>query len=130
MTADHGRSFLFFCGLIDIFGGPIAHRLLPRRICHTAALALERSYADLVALVSSCRGLQKQPVGIAVGLSRADTAGRWLLGLASRAAVCHSLDPFALGISSYGDYVSQGALHGFKSGGCGRGRSSSMGHGA
>ncbi|WP_434082220.1 hypothetical protein [Escherichia coli] len=30
------------------------------------------------------------------------------------AAVCHSLDPFCARISSYGDYVSQGALHGLK----------------
>ncbi|MGK6595563.1 hypothetical protein ACEVHA_027415 [Klebsiella pneumoniae] len=30
------------------------------------------------------------------------------------AAVCRNAILFALGISSYGDYVSQGALHGLK----------------
>ncbi len=63
--------------------------------------------------VSSCRAC-KQPCRhsgrtVSGWIQRGAGCLGWL-----HAAVCHSLDPFALGISSYGDYVSQGALHGLK----------------
>ncbi|MCW6990047.1 chromate transporter [Escherichia coli] len=67
----------------------------------------------MVALCQFLPGPASSQVGIAVGLSRAGYSGA-LAAWAGFAAVCHSLDPFALGISSYGDYVSQGALHGLK----------------
>ncbi|WP_252146631.1 chromate transporter [Escherichia coli] len=107
--------FLIFLRLgLTSFGGPIAHLGYFRAEFVTRRRWLsERSYADLVALCQFLPGPASSQVGIAVGLSRLDTAGRWLLGWL-HAAVCHSLDPFALGISSYGDYVSQGALHGLK----------------
>ncbi len=63
--------------------------------------------------VSSCRGLQAASRHSGRTVSGWIQRGAGCLGWL-HAAVCHSLDPFALGISSYGDYVSQGALHGLK----------------
>lgn len=63
--------------------------------------------------VSSCQGLQAASRHSGRTVSGWIQRGAGCLGWL-HAAVCHSLDPFALGISSYGDYVSQGALHGLK----------------
>ncbi len=56
----------------------------------------------------------KQPVGIAVGLSRAGYSGALAAWAGFTLPSAIALILFALGISSYGDYVSQGALHGLK----------------
>lgn len=63
--------------------------------------------------VSSCQGLQAA-VGIAVGLSRAGYSGALAAWAGFTLPSAIALILFALGISSYGDYVSQGALHGLK----------------
>ncbi|WP_433685999.1 chromate transporter [Klebsiella pneumoniae] len=108
-----GLSY-FPAAWIDIFfGGPIAHLGYFRAefVVHGGAGSPNGAIADLVALCQFLPGLQAA-VGIAVGLSRAGYSGALAAGFT---LVCHSADPlFALGISSYGDYVSQGALHGLK----------------
>lgn len=68
--------FLIFLRLgLTSFGGPIAHLGYFRAEFVLAALALERSYADLVALCQFLPGPASSQVGIAVGLSRAGYSG-------------------------------------------------------
>ncbi|WP_124042612.1 chromate transporter [Klebsiella pneumoniae] len=107
--------FLIFLRLgLTSFGGPIAHLGYFRAEFVTRRRWLsERSYADLVALCRSCRGLQ------AAGRHSGRTVSGWIqralaawAGFTLPSAIALIL--FALGISSYGDYVSQGALHGLK----------------
>lgn len=74
----------------------------------------ERSYADLVALCQFLPGPASSQVGIAVGLSRAGYSGALAAWAGFTLPSAIALILFALGISSYGDYVSQGALHGLK----------------
>ena len=108
--------FLIFLHLgLTSFGGPIAHlgyfrdEFVTRRGWLT-----ERSYADLVVLCQFLPGPASSQVGMALGLSRAGYSGAlaaWA-GFTLPSAIVLVL--FALGISSYGDAVSPGALHGLK----------------
>ena len=59
-------------------------------------------------------GPASSQVGIAVGLSRAGYSGALAAWAGFTLPSAIALILFALGISSYGDYVSQGALHGLK----------------
>ncbi|CAM4032016.1 chromate efflux transporter [Bordetella muralis] len=108
--------FLIFLRLgLTSFGGPIAHlgyfrdEFVTRRQWLT-----ERSYADLVALCQFLPGPASSQVGLAIGLSRAGYTGAlaaWA-GFTLPSAIVLIL--FALGISSYGDVVPSGVLHGLK----------------
>ena len=98
--------FLIFLRLgLTSFGGPIAH---------LGYFRAELSYADLVALCQFLPGPASSQVGIAVGLSRAGYSGALAAWAGFTLPSAIALILFALGISSYGDYVSQGALHGLK----------------
>ncbi|CAM4007000.1 Chromate transporter [Bordetella tumbae] len=117
-TNDHSpwTVFLIFLRLgLTSFGGPIAHlgyfrdEFVTRRQWLT-----ERSYADLVALCQFLPGPASSQVGLAIGLSRAGYTGAlaaWA-GFTLPSAIVLIL--FALGISSYGDVVPSGVLHGLK----------------
>ncbi|WP_024548439.1 chromate efflux transporter [Siccibacter turicensis] len=108
--------FLIFLRLgLTSFGGPIAHlgyfrdEFVTRRQWLT-----ERSYADLVALCQFLPGPASSQVGIALGLSRSGYTGAlaaWA-GFTMPSAVALIL--FALGITSYGDAIPTGVLHGLK----------------
>ncbi len=108
--------FLIFLRLgLTSFGGPIAHLGYFRAEFVTRRRWLsERSYADLVALCQFLPGPASSQVGIAVGLSRAGYSGALAAWAGFTLPSAIALILFALGISSYGDYVSQGALHGLK----------------
>jgi chromate transporter len=108
--------FLIFLRLgLTSFGGPIAHlgyfrdEFVTRRRWLT-----ERSYADLVVLCQFLPGPASSQVGMALGLSRSAYAGAlaaWV-GFTLPSAIVLIL--FALGISSHGDALAPGALHGLK----------------
>ncbi|WP_372843906.1 chromate efflux transporter [Psychrobacter sp.] len=108
--------FLIFLRLgLTSFGGPVAHlgyfrdEFVIRRKWLT-----ENSYADLIALCQFLPGPASSQVGIAIGLSQAGYTGAlaaWT-GFTLPSAIVLIL--FALGISSYGDIIPLGVLHGLK----------------
>lgn len=122
MTSTHpdDRSvwsvFLIFLRLgLTSFGGPIAHlgyfrdEFVTRRHWLT-----ERSYADLVALCQFLPGPASSQVGMALGLSRSGYAGALAAWAGFTLPSAIALILFALGMSSYGDAIAPGALHGLK----------------
>ena len=108
--------FLIFLRLgLTSFGGPVAHlgyfrdEFVIRRKWLT-----ENSYADLIALCQFLPGPASSQVGIAIGLYRAGYAGAlaaWT-GFTLPSAIVLML--FAIGISSYGDIIPLGVMHGLK----------------
>ena len=108
--------FVLFLKLgLTSFGGPIAHLgyfhnefVLRRRWLS------EHNYADLVALCQFLPGPSSSQVGIALGLSRAGYAGALAAWVGFTLPSAAALILFALGISSYGNIVSPGVLHGLK----------------
>jgi len=108
--------FLIFLRLgLTSFGGPIAHlgyfrdEFVTRRQWLT-----ERSYADLVALCQFLPGPASSQVGIALGLSRSGYAGALAAWAGFTLPSAIALILFALGITSYGDAMPSGVLHGLK----------------
>lgn len=108
--------FLIFLRLgLSSFGGPIAHlgyfrdEFVTRRRWLT-----ERSYADLVALCQFLPGPASSQLGIAIGLSRSGYAGALAAWAGFTLPSALALILFAVGIASYGDAMSSGALHGLK----------------
>ena len=108
--------FLIFLRLgLTSFGGPIAHLGYFRDEFVTRRRWLsERSYADLVALCQFLPGPASSQVGMALGLSRSGYAGALAAWAGFTLPSALALIGFALGISSYGDALSPGALHGLK----------------
>lgn len=108
--------FLIFLRLgLTSFGGPVAHLGYFRsEFVDRRAWLSERAYADVVALCQFLPGPASSQVGIALGLSRAGYAGAlaaWA-GFTLPSAVL--LIAFALGLTSWGDGVPAGVLHGCK----------------
>lgn len=108
--------FLIFLRLgLTSFGGPIAHlgyfrdEFVTRRQWLT-----ERSYADLVALCQFLPGPASSQVGIALGLSRSGYAGALAAWVGFTLPSAIALILFAQGITSYGDAMPSGVLHGLK----------------
>ncbi|SFD31298.1 chromate efflux transporter [Pragia fontium] len=108
--------FLVFLRLgLTSFGGPIAHLgYFHAEFVIRRRWLSERSYADLVAFCQFLPGPASSQVGIALGLSRAGYCGALAAWAGFTLPSAIALILFALGLSSYGDYVSQGALHGLK----------------
>lgn len=108
--------FLIFLRLgLTSFGGPIAHLGYFRDEFVTKRKWLsERSYADLVALCQFLPGPASSQVGMALGLSRSGYAGALAAWAGFTLPSAIALILFALGISSYGDAIALGALHGLK----------------
>ena len=108
--------FLVFLRLgLTSFGGPIAHLGYFRAefVARRRWLS-ERSFVDLVALCQFLPGPASSQVGIAIGLSRAGLRGAlaaWT-GFTLPSAILLTL--FALGLSSWGDALPVGILHGLK----------------
>lgn len=120
MHAVENRSawtvFLIFLRLgLTSFGGPVAHlgyfrdEFVTRRKWLT-----DRSYADLVALCQFLPGPASSQVGIALGLSRSGYTGALAAWAGFTLPSAIALILFALGITSYGDQVPSGVLHGLK----------------
>ena len=115
---DHSpwAVFLIFFRLgMTSFGGPVAHlgyfrdEFVTRRQWLT-----ERSYADLVALCQFLPGPSSSQVGIALGLSRAGYTGALAAWAGFTLPSAVALILFALGMTSYGDVMPSGVLHGLK----------------
>ena len=108
--------FLIFLRLgLTSFGGPVAHlgyfrdEFVIRRKWLT-----ENSYADLVALCQFLPGPASSQVGIAIGLSRAGYTGALAAWTGFTLPSAIALILFAMGITSYGDIIPFGVLHGLK----------------
>lgn len=108
--------FLIFIRLgLTSFGGPIAHLGYFRdEFVIRRKWISEQGYSDLVALCQFLPGPASSQVGIALGLYRAGYPGAlaaWA-GFTLPSAILLIL--FALGMSSYGELMPSGALHGLK----------------
>ena len=108
--------FLIFLRLgLTSFGGPVAHLGYFRDEFVTRRRWLsERSYADLVALCQFLPGPASSQVGLALGLSRTGYRGALAAWAGFTLPSAVALILFALGISSFGDAIAPGALHGLK----------------
>jgi len=97
------------------FGGPIAHLgyfhddLVVRR-----QWLDEKTYADLVALCQFLPGPASSKIGIAVGLSRAGYLGAFAAWVGFTMPSALALVLFAYGVSSLGNTLDSGWLHGLK----------------
>lgn len=108
--------FLIFLRLgLTSFGGPIAHLGYFREefVVRRNWLS-ERNYADLVALCQFLPGPASSQVGIALGLLRSGYAGAIAAWTGFTLPSAIALILFALGISSYGNFIPPGVLHGLK----------------
>jgi chromate transporter len=110
------QVFIAFLRLgLTSFGGPVAH-LGYFREAFVARLRWldDRTYADLVAPCQFLPGPASSQVGIAIGLSRAGYAGALAAWLGFTAPSAIALVVFAYGLSTFGDPVGSGWLHGLK----------------
>ena len=101
-------------GLIS-FGGPVAHLgYFKTEFVERRRWLDSHGYADLVALCQFLPGPASSQVGLAVGLLRGGLpgAGAAWLGFTLPSAVLMIL--FAYGVTSYGDVLGSGWLHGLK----------------
>lgn len=108
--------FLIFLRLgLTSFGGPTAHlgyfrdEFVARRKWFS-----ERSYADLVALCQFLPGPASSQVGLALGLSRAGYGGALAAWAGFTLPSALALTLFALGLTTYGEMLPAGVLHGLK----------------
>lgn len=108
--------FLVFLRLgLTSFGGPIAHLGYFRdEFVMRRRWLSERSYADLVALCQFLPGPASTQVGMAIGLSRAGFTGALAAWAGFTLPSAVALVLFALCISTSGDALPAGVLHGLK----------------
>lgn len=115
---DRSPLVVFFIFLrlgLTSFGGPIAHLGYFRDEFVTRRKWLsERSYADLVALCQFLPGPASSQVGLALGLSRAGYRGAMAAWAGFTLPSAIALMLFAMGLSTYGEMLPGGALHGLK----------------
>lgn len=110
------KIFIIFLKLgFTSFGGPVAHlgyfrdEFVGRRQWFS-----DESYADLVALCQFLPGPASSQVGIAIGLSKAGYRGAILAWIGFTFPSAIALIIFALGITNYRDFISEGMLQGLK----------------
>lgn len=107
--------FIFLRLGLTSFGGPIAHLGYFRdEFVSRRKWLSERSYADLVALCQFLPGPASSQVGLALGLSRAGYRGAMAAWAGFTLPSAIALMLFAMGISTYGEMIPTGALHGLK----------------
>lgn len=107
--------FIFLRLGLTSFGGPIAHLGYFRdEFVSRRKWLSERSYADLVALCQFLPGPASSQVGLALGLSRAGYRGAMAAWAGFTLPSAVALMLFAMGISTYGEMIPTGALHGLK----------------
>lgn len=116
MSGGVGEVFAAFLKLgLTSFGGPIAHLgYFRNEFVERRRWLDERAYADLVGLCQFLPGPASSQVGIALGLSRAGYAGAVVAWTAFTLPSAIALVLFAYGLSSLGDAVGRGWLHGLK----------------
>lgn len=108
--------FLIFLRLgLTSFGGPTAHLGYFRAEFVTRRQWLsEHGYADLVALCQFLPGPASSQVGIALGLSRAGYSGALAAWAGFTLPSALALILLAQGLSTYGETIPPGVLHGLK----------------
>lgn len=111
-----GEVFRVFLRLgLTSFGGPVAHLGYFREEFVARRRWLDdRAYADLVALCQFLPGPASSQVGIAIGLSRAGYPGAFAAWTAFTMPSAIALVLFAYGLSTLGDALGTGWLHGLK----------------
>src|SRR6202167_2705838 len=110
---DVFSAFLKLC--LTSFGGPVAHLGYFRSTSvNRGKCSRERAYADLVALCQFLPGPASSQVGIAIGLLRAGYPGALAAWAAFTLPSAIALVAFAVGLSSLGDALGSGWLHGLK----------------
>jgi chromate transporter len=117
--AGHGKTAEVFVSFLRLgltsFGGPIAHLgyfhdefVVRRRWLD------EKTYVDLVALSQFLPGPASTKVGIAIGLSRAGYVGAVAAWAAFTLPSAIALMLFGYGVTSFGNALGSGWLHGLK----------------
>jgi chromate transporter len=118
-TARHGSTGEVFTAFLRLgltsFGGPIAHLgYFHEEFVVRRRWLDEKTYVDLVALSQFLPGPASTKVAIAIGLSRAGYPGALVswCGFALPSAIALVL--FGYGVSSFGDALGSGWMHGLK----------------
>ncbi|MEK0362857.1 chromate efflux transporter [Pseudomonas sp. CBC3] len=108
--------FLVFLRLgLTSFGGPVAHLgYFREEFVNRRRWLDEAGYADLVALCQFLPGPASSQVGIAIGLLRGGYRGSLAAWAGFTLPSAIALMLFAFGISSWGEAVPDGLLHGLK----------------
>lgn len=97
------------------FGGPVAHLAYFRDEFVTRRRWLsEQAYADLVALCQFLPGPASSQVGMALGLSQRGFGGALAAWAGFTLPSALALVLFALGLSTWGQHLPVGSLHGLK----------------
>jgi chromate transporter len=97
------------------FGGPVAHLgYFHEDFVVRRKWLDEKTYVDLVALAQFLPGPASSKVGIAIGLSRAGYLGALAAWIAFTAPSAIALVLFGYGVTSLGDALGSGWLHGLK----------------
>jgi len=118
-TAPAGNAAEVFTAFLRLgltsFGGPIAHLgYFHDDIVVRRKWLDEKTYVDLVALSQFLPGPASSKVGIAIGLSRAGYLGALAAWAAFTLPSAIALVLFGYGVSSLGDALGSGWLHGLK----------------
>jgi chromate transporter len=111
-----GEVFAVFLRLgLTCFGGPIAHLgYFHEEFVVRRKWLDEKTYVDLVALSQFLPGPASSKVGIALGLSRAGYAGALAAWTGFTLPSAIALVLFGYGVTSLGDALGSGWLHGLK----------------
>lgn len=116
MSSGAREVFSAFLKLgLTSFGGPVAHLgYFRQEFVERRKWFDERAYADLVALCQFLPGPASSQVGIAIGLLRAGYPGALAAWAAFTLPSAIALVTFAYGLSSLGNALGSGWLHGLK----------------
>jgi len=116
LSSGVGQVFSAFLKLgLTSFGGPVAHLgYFRNEFVERRKWFDERAYADLVALCQFLPGPASSQVGIAIGLLRAGYPGALAAWTAFTLPSAIALVAFGYGLSSLGDALGSGWLHGLK----------------
>jgi chromate transporter len=111
-----GEVFGAFLKLgLTSFGGPVAHiGYFRHEFVELRKWFDERTYADLVALCQFLPGPASSQVGMAIGLSRAGYLGALAAWTAFTLPSALALVLFAYSLSTFGNVLGSGWLHGLK----------------
>jgi chromate transporter len=111
-----GEVFMAFLRLgLTSFGGPLAHLgYFHEEFVVRRRWLDEKTYVDLVALSQFLPGPASSKVGIAIGLSRAGYAGALVAWAAFTLPSAIALILFGYGVTSFGNALGSGWLHGLK----------------
>lgn len=118
-SVHEGRAGEVFAAFLKLgltsFGGPVAHLgYFRNEFVDRRRWLKERSFADLVALCQFLPGPASSQVGIAIGLARAGYVGAVAAWLGFTLPSAFALVLFGYGVSSFGNALDSGWLHGLK----------------